>query len=75
MAQENDITALTTLVQRMVDESGNPQDFDTRAWLGDWLLRAVPAFGGRRPLDVLKESGGLDLVRSLLLQAQTSAYA
>jgi len=56
----------TTLVQRMADESGNPQGFDTSAWLSDWLVRAVLAVGGRQPLDVLKEPGSLKLVRNLL---------
>lgn len=69
MHPENDITALTTLVQHMVDEPGNQQGFDTSAWPSDWLVRAVRVFGGRWPLDVLKEPGGLDPVRILLLQA------
>lgn len=75
MHPENDITALTTLVQRMADAPGNPQGFDTSAWLSDWLVRAVLALGGRQPLDVLKEPGGLELVRNLLLQVPAGRYS
>ena len=38
MTSNEDITSLTALVQRMVDESGNPQGFDARAWLDHWLV-------------------------------------
>ncbi|WP_312759687.1 antitoxin Xre/MbcA/ParS toxin-binding domain-containing protein [Pulveribacter sp.] len=75
MTLDDDITSLTTLVQRMVDESGNPQDFDVRAWLDHWLVSIIPALGHRRPLDVLKEPGGLDLLRGLLLQAQSGTFS
>ena len=75
MSIEDDITALTTLVQRMVDESGDSVGFDAQAWLNHWLMGEVPALGDRRPLDVLKESGGLDIVRSVLLRGQYGAYS
>jgi len=35
----------------------------------------APAIGNRRPLDVLSEPGGLDLVRSYLLRAQSGAFS
>ncbi|EHL23194.1 hypothetical protein KYG_08925 [Acidovorax sp. NO-1] len=75
MTSNEDITSLTALVQRMVDESGNPQGFDARAWLDHWLVSAVPALGGRRPLDVLKEPAGLDLLRGVLLNAQSGTFS
>jgi uncharacterized protein (DUF2384 family) len=74
MALEDDITTLTALVQRIVDESGEPIGFDTRSWLDHWLMVVVPALGDRRPLDVLNEPDGLEVVTSLLLRAQSSAY-
>ena len=75
MTSNEDITSLTALVQRMVDESGNPQGFDARAWLDHWLVSAVPALGGRRPLDVLKEPAVLDLLRGVLLNAQSGTFS
>lgn len=74
MALEDDITTLTALVQRIVDESGQPIGFDARSWLDHWLMVVVPALGDRRPLDVLNEPDGLDVVSSLLLRAQSSAF-
>ena len=75
MALEDDITTLTALVQRMVNESGEPTGFDARSWLGHWLTGVVTALGDRRPLDVLNEPGGLEVLRSLLLQAQYGTFS
>jgi uncharacterized protein (DUF2384 family) len=35
----------------------------------------VPALGDRRPLDVLKEPGGLEVVRSLLMRVKSGAFS
>ena len=72
---EDDIATLTALIQSLVDESGEPLGFDARAWLDQWLLELAPALGHRRPLDVLSEPGGLDLVRNFLQRAQSGAYS
>ena len=42
MALEDDITTLTALVQRMVNESGETTGFDARSWLEHWLTGVVP---------------------------------
>ena len=75
MALEDDITTLTALVQRMVNESGEPTGFDARSWLGHWLTGVVTALGDRRPLDVLNEPDGLGVVSRLLLRAQSGAFS
>lgn len=75
MPLEADIATLTLLVQRMVDESGDPTNFDARAWLDHWLMGVVPALGDRRPIDVLKETGGLGVVSSALARAQSSVFS
>jgi uncharacterized protein (DUF2384 family) len=75
MALEDDIATLTVLVQCMLVESGEQTDFDASAWLDHWLTGVVPALGNRRPIDVLKEPDGLEVVRSLLLRAQSGAYS
>lgn len=75
MASNEDITSVATLVQRMVDESGYTQGFGARACLGHGLVSFIPGLGQRRPLDVLKEPGGLDLPRGLLLQAQSGTFS
>jgi uncharacterized protein (DUF2384 family) len=75
MAIEDDIATLTVLVQGMLAESGEQAGFDARAWLDHWLSGVVPALGNRRPVDVLKEPDGLEVVRSLLSRAQSGAYS
>ena len=74
MALEEDISALTELVQSMLAESGEQTGFDAKGWLEGWLIGVVAALGNRRPVDVLKEPDGLEVVRSLLSRAQSGAY-
>lgn len=67
--------ALTNLVQQIVMESGNPERFNAEAWLQEWLAAPLPAFGNRRPWDVLHEPEGLALIRATLLQIQKGSFA
>lgn len=78
MAHPNDAhppQVLTDLVQQIVLESGNPEGFNAEAWLQEWLAAPLPAFGNRRPWDVLQEPEGLALVRATLLQIQNGSFA
>lgn len=68
------IGVLAAQVQSMVDESGNPDDFDVRSWLLDWLHSPVPALGGRCPADYVHSPEGIDLISRMLASAQTGAY-
>ena len=65
---------LIDLVQRIVEASGRPDGFNAQAWLQGWLAAPLPAFGNRRPGDLLKEPGGLALIQSTLLQIQSGSY-
>lgn len=47
------VNSLAALVQRLVDESGDPVGFDARAWTVAWLHEPMPALGGARPLDYI----------------------
>lgn len=62
-------------VQTMVQESGNPVDFDAAAWLSTWMSSPVPALDGGRPLDLMDTMTGQELVSQLLSQMQSGAYA
>lgn len=76
--REREIAALVRLVRTIVDESGDPamaKAFDAAAWLEDWLHQPNPALGGRLPSAWLGRSGGLDVLRTLILRAQSGAYA
>jgi|APLak6261662433_1056034.scaffolds.fasta_scaffold83344_2 uncharacterized protein (DUF2384 family) len=75
MALEDDISTQTALVQGMVDEPGEQTGFDAKVWLDSGLTGVVPALGRRRPIDVLNEPEGLEVVKSLLLRAQSGAYS
>lgn len=75
MALEDDITTLAVLVQGILDESGDQTGCDAKVWLDGGLTGVVPALERRRPLDVLNEPEGLEVVKSLLLRAQSGAYS
>lgn len=66
---------LVDLAQRMVQESGDAEGFDAELWLNDWLTRPIPALGGRCPTEYMVTSEGREVIRGLLHQMQTGAYA
>lgn len=68
------VSALQALVDRIVRESGKAPGFDAHAWLARWLNEDLPALGGRRPGDVLREPGGYEQVRTILARMQSGAY-
>ena len=61
-------------VERLVAESGNPQDFDAALWLGEWLNSPLPALDGASPGDYMDTMEGQELVATLLAQSQSGAY-
>lgn len=62
-------------VQRMVERSGNPNGFDAAAWVAQWLESVNPALGGKRPADYLDTNEGIGIIRRLLAQMESGAYA
>jgi uncharacterized protein (DUF2384 family) len=72
---DEQIAALQLTLETMVRESGNPDEFDARRWLYEWLSHPVGALGYRRPADVLLEEDGFERVRVTLLRMQSGAYS
>ena len=70
MAPEDDIATLTVLAHGMLADLGDQTGLDARARLDRWLTGVVPALGNHRPMDVLNESDGFEVVKSLLSRAQ-----
>lgn len=62
-------------VQAMVEQAGNARGFDAARWVGAWLDRPLPALGGARPGELMDTIEGQQLVRRLLEQTQSGAYA
>lgn len=69
------VEALTAVVQRIVNESGDPVGFDARSWTVEWIHESVPALGGARPIDYMGTAEGRALVEALVLQMQSGAYS
>jgi len=67
--------ALTVVVQRIVNESGDPVGFDARSWTLDWIHEPVPALGGARPIAYMVTAEGRALVENLVLRMQSGAYS
>lgn len=66
---------LLARVIQIVRESGDPEGFDACAWLGAWLNTRVPALGGARPVEILKQPGGFEQVLVVLLRMRSGAYS
>ena len=62
-------------LEAMVQDSGNPTDFNARAWMARWLTEPFPAFGGVRPIDLVDTMEGQGLVSAALAKMQSGAYA
>jgi putative toxin-antitoxin system antitoxin component (TIGR02293 family) len=62
-------------LEAMIQESGDPTDFDTGAWMARWLTEPLPAFGGARPADLIDTMEGQSLVSSALATLQSGAYS
>ncbi len=62
-------------VQQIVEESGDPTDFDAARWVADWLDEPLTALGGRRPADLMDTAEGRALVLSFVGQMQAGTYA
>jgi len=67
VSERLDIVPAEFFVQRV--------DFNAEAWLQEWLAAPLPAFGNRRPWDVLQEPEGLALIQATLLQIQKGSFA
>lgn len=62
-------------VEQMVARSGDSAGFDAAKWLADWLDAPCPALGGKMPVEYLDTHEGVHVVRRLLAQMETGAYA
>lgn len=62
-------------LEAMIQDSGDPANFDASAWMARWLTEPLPAFGGVRPADLIDTMEGLGLVSAALSKIQSGAYA
>lgn len=62
-------------VQAMVEESGDGDGFDAKAWTARWLKEPLPAFGGAAPIEMMDTMEGQALVSAVLARMQSGAYA
>ena len=62
-------------LEAMIEDSGDPTNFDAKAWMARWLSEPLPAFGGLRPADLVDTMEGQGLVSTALAQIQSGAYA
>lgn len=74
-ANRKAIVRMTALVQRMIEESGDPIGFDARTWVEGWLFQVNPALGGQLPIAVMAQPEGEAILCTLLLRAQSSTYS
>jgi hypothetical protein len=63
---------------RQVDLVSGPscssEGFDPGIWLGNWLMPAVPAFGGVFPITYISTQSGQTTIENFLLSAVSGSY-
>jgi uncharacterized protein (DUF2384 family) len=69
------VEMLISMVQTLVEESGDPSDFDAARWVSEWLTMPFSALGGKTAASYMDTFEGQKLVANLLLMTQTGAYA
>ena len=62
-------------VRVMLDESGEPSDFNAALWFGNWLTCPLAALRGRKPAEFLDTMEGQNLLSELLAQMQSGGVA
>lgn len=62
-------------VQVVVEQSGDPGNFDATQWFAQWLDKPLPALGGSRPVEYIDTSEGREMLSRLIAMAQSGAYA
>ena len=62
-------------LEAMIQDSGDPTNFNARAWVARWLVEPLPAFGGARPVEFIDTMEGQGLVSAALAKAQSRTYA
>lgn len=68
------LAMLSRQVQQIVQDSVNPQVFDSGKWLVDWIQKPHSALAGKRPLDCLSTASGVAAVSKILGAMQSGAY-
>ena len=66
---------LVDQLEAMIQDSGDPTNFDARAWVARWLVEPLPALGGARPVELMDTKEGQGLLSAALAKAQSGAYA
>ena len=62
-------------VQVLVEQSGDPTEFDAAKWVARWMEEPSPALGGKRPATYMDTVEGQELVSNLVARMQSGAYA
>ena len=68
------IARLVGIVQKMVEESGDPTGFDAARWTAAFLARPNHALGGELPSGYMRRGEGRAIVERLVLTMQSGAY-
>lgn len=68
------VIRLISQIQRMVNESGNPEGFDAAAWLGNWLAEPNLALGCVSPGEYMDTVEGFSLLSDTLTRMRSGVY-
>lgn len=62
-------------VQVIVEESGDPHDFNAAEWVARWLEPPLALLAGQRPADLMDTFEGQGIVSQIVARMQSGAYS
>lgn len=74
-AREQRFSALLNLAQKLVQQFGEADQFDTKQWLEDWLKQPCPALGGQKPEQLLGSDVEAQQIEKVLWQMVSAQSA
>lgn len=69
------VAELTQQVARIIDESGDSNEFDAAAWVRRWISEPNAALGLRCPVEFFDDADGRARIVRLLAMMQSGVFA
>lgn len=69
------VKKLISQVNKIMSESSDTKNFDSKSWVLGWINEPQPALGNKKPYLFLNSQDGFNQVSNIISQIQTGAYA
>ena len=69
------VKKLISQVDKIMSESSDTKNFDSKSWVLDWINEPQPALGNKKPYLFLDSQDGFKQVSKIIAQIQSGTYA